>query len=125
MNVDRMNELADLIYTIPYEKLDMRRWINECGTVCCALGWAAQHEPFVKQGLQIKGKDETLGLFGVPAYLYLTGYQAAMMFFRIDLPTAEYLFSPDAYFDSPSPKEVAERIREVVQAHERSANHGG
>lgn len=38
MNVEKMQQLADLLRTIPDEKFDMNTGIK-CGTIACAAGW--------------------------------------------------------------------------------------
>lgn len=44
MNVQRINELADIIEALPDSSFDMTRFTdNECGTPLCIGGWAVWH----------------------------------------------------------------------------------
>lgn len=49
MYANNCDKLANLLELIPDEQHDQANWIvkaPECGTVCCAMGWAAQSRQF-------------------------------------------------------------------------------
>lgn len=101
---------------------------NNCGTVCCAMGWACQDQYFIKNGL-------TLGTPQMPTHLstiynedtgksekQLThGFRAIKYFFEFeDIKTGENLFLDVAYetTDKTTPEQVIARVRDLIEIGE-------
>lgn len=123
MNVERLLELANLLETIPEDNFNLVSWgcnfdelrapqkeLIECGTVCCAVGWACSHPPFNEQGLQFNWNY-------LPSYKNKTSWSAVTKFFEIPDAVADYLFLSSLYQseDGNNPQAVIERIRDIVK----------
>ena len=60
MNTERLEHLITIMQdvTILRKKFDMNAWAtrdtNECGTTCCALGWAALDPKCMAEGLYLQ-----------------------------------------------------------------------
>ena len=56
MNKERLKHLVTILQGVNPALFNLRDWVNnkECGTICCALGWAAQDPEFNKQGLKME-----------------------------------------------------------------------
>ena len=125
MNVERLKELTKLLSTIPETNFDLDAWsggenligveqqyLIKCGTVCCAVGWACSHPPFVKQGLHWDSCD-------YPAYQDSNAWGAVEAFFEIPVEVAEYLFDMDSYnLLNVKPKDVIDRINDIIEDSE-------
>jgi hypothetical protein len=84
------------------KELNMWVWETEtdCGTACCALGWAGHDESFRQEGLKtINGKVYHIGAEGI---------FAAADFFHITMEEAHYIFLPSQY-------NIADRVKRRVQ----------
>jgi hypothetical protein len=83
-----------IIEKTPESTINMNHWIDihECGTTCCALGWAAQDLEFIAQGLTLKLGDFTYAE-ATPRFRGSTGYYAAAEFFDISVSQAYDLFT--------------------------------
>lgn len=107
-----------------------------CGSAACALGSAAIHDPFVKQGLCLKNDgvssesetdEDGLEIIKyeadfIPFYKGAEGVNAGAKFFGIDDYEADHLFMPGAYDnDNPSAKEVAVRVRKLINDYQEAA----
>lgn len=122
MNVERLRELTNLLTTIPETNFDLDAWsggenligveqqnLIECGTVCCAVGWACSHPPFIEQGLHWDKCD-------CPAYGESSSWSAVAAFFDIPREIAEYLFLMDSYnIANIKPQDVIERINDIIE----------
>lgn len=97
MNRERLEHLIEVLSEVEDSAFNIGTWSNECGTVCCALGWAASDEEFIAQGLFLK-EDKKRKLMQ-PFFHAQHGYYAASKFFEITLFQAMNLFSPDSYED--------------------------
>ena len=128
MNRERLELLIDVLSKVPLPRFDIGTWgmHNKCGTVACALGWAALDPRMNEQGLmmfyatqdgdypymqQMNAEqiaalpiDTEYDVFmpGVvderaPRLPYLTGIFAAMSFFDIELGTAHKLLTSEGY----------------------------
>ena len=90
-------------------KFDMGVWsaptLKGCGTACCAIGLAVN-----KKVLPTKFKL----IADSPFYEGKSSISAVMKFFGISGIKAHRLFGSAAYIE-PTPKNVAERIREFVE----------
>ena len=91
MNTERLLELLKMLGTIPNDNLDLSSWTFEdpkdksqqhlidCGTTCCAVGWACSHPPFIDEGLHWSYEyDHT------PTYLEHSTWDAVEAFFGIN-----------------------------------------
>jgi hypothetical protein len=125
MNVERLKELTKLLSTIPETNFNLSAWsrgenlknipqqqLIDCETVCCAVGWACSHPPFIEQGLHWDKCD-------YPAYENSTSWSAVEAFFDIPTEVAEYLFLDDSYCtDDATPQDVIDRINDIIEDSE-------
>ena len=105
--------------------------LTECGTTCCAAGYAALDPMLQAEGLQlvswdgntiIKTKADFLNLSkesaeGVvyPTYKFSTYFAALADFFGILIRDSEYLFSPYSYTEKyVTPSSVIQHIYRVL-----------
>ncbi|MDP9155314.1 MAG: hypothetical protein M3O74_13800 [Pseudomonadota bacterium] len=103
--------------------------VLSCGTVACAVGHAALIPEFQALGLKMV-RDVTPDQFDFGALPFFDGkvsWAAVHAFFDIDEDWADYLFMGTRYDSSPSPNQVAARIREVIadELHERAITQSG
>ena len=122
MNTERLSELLKMLGTIPNDNLNLSAWAFEdiedrsqkqlinCGTTCCAVGWACSHPPFIDAGLHWSHRDEP-----VPAYLKHSSWDAVEAFFEINNAVATWLFSEDSYPSKYSIKDVRKRIKKIIE----------
>jgi len=123
MNTERLLELLKLLDTIPNDNLDLSTWaffediedrsqqqLIDCGTTCCAVGWACSHPPFMSQGLRWSGT-----LVPSPTYLKHSSWDAVEAFFEINNAVAIWLFSESSYPSEYSIQDVRQRIKEIIE----------
>lgn len=122
MNTERLLELLKLLDTIPNDNLDLHTWAFEniedrsqqqlidCGTTCCAVGWACSHPPFMSQGLRWLDKPVPS-----PTYLKHSSWDAVEAFFEINNAVATWLFSEDLYPYKYSIEDVRKRIGDLLE----------
>lgn len=125
MNVERLKELVNLLKTIPEANFNLAAWVGiggsetlidveqqrliDCGTVCCAVGWACSHPPFIEQGLHWDSLD-------YPAYQDSNAWDAVEAFFEIPIEVAEYLFLEGTYrICNIMPQDVIDRINDIIE----------
>ena len=101
---------------------------NNCGTVCCAMGWACQDQYFIENGL-------TLGTYQMPIHLSTLynedtgkyekqpthGFRAIKYFFEFEnIQTGEILFLDSSYEtqDKTTPEQVIARVRDLIKIGE-------
>lgn len=127
MNTERLLVLARFLHTLPTQNLDMGSWVawdtpdtapipkkgTDCGTVCCAVGWASFIPELKDQGLKI--------VHGDPCYGSHSGWGAVHSFFGITADQAYQLFSQSAYRKPPNPSVVRGRIYALVREHNRAS----
>lgn len=153
MNRERLEHLITVLKSVPKQNFHMGFWGvseygNDCGTTCCAFGYAALDPEFQEQGLKMVHTKLTRNLdqswnrdttvldsivsfnalarkldepIEVDIYLHngKTGYEAAKEFFDLEENTVYFLFSPDYYKSfTSSPDEVIERIQTVLDKGE-------
>lgn len=123
---DRLNKLADFLQKLPPRKFNIENWVDktdaagECGTVCCALGWAPA--AFPKQWKWVP--DTFLGAL-VPAIRGGDMMGDATEFFGLPFwgewgpdysGTLRHAFMPSQYPPGirVTPKMVAKRLRELA-----------
>lgn len=123
---DRLLFLADFLMSLPKEKFDYNIYMidTECGTVACALGWAATLPKFNRLGLSVEKRA-----YGYELKDNLTGSvgaSAAARIFGLALDEVHFLFHPLASICDDdenegrlgcdaTTKEVAEHIRSFVK----------
>lgn len=135
MNRERLHQLEEMIKGIPESQLKLLSWVwlsggeflyvntHGCGSVACALGFAAQYPPFVEQGLHISmllnSPIPTVNHSASPDDGFY-GYHAARVFFDLEGDQAVELFKPATTTDyvevgSQSDKKVfLSRLRELL-----------
>lgn len=125
MNIERLTKLAELLDKVAAanKPFNLAVWINdpdsetsdpqhkagECGTVACAVGYAACDPWFNAQGLSLVGGEPAIT--GVEE-----GWDSVELFFDLGEGDARYLFCSSRYGTGPdtSPSQVAARIREFI-----------
>lgn len=140
----RLQTLADLLRVIPEDNFNLNSWINPCspnydrvdldfarkepdqlyacGTVACAVGWAASIKEFRRAGFKInRGSPYFQGKKDRPFY---KGWSAAEAFFGLSGNKAEYLFMDIKYptKTATKPQDVCKRIESLLQAKARAAS---
>lgn len=119
----RLLDLAVLLDDMPPAMLDLKDFINPCGTVVCAVGYAALQPSFQEQGLifrDLYDDSPTLtveNMSGEQPWLAFNqhrGTAAAQEFFGLNAQTFLHLFALPSYDKPPTPAVVAERIRETL-----------
>jgi len=119
MRADRLLKLAQFLKTVNPNNFDMRRWIKDpnCGTACCAMGWAGSIPEFRLDGLMsgwFKGDDELF--YRSPEGPIYDGWEVPDKFFEISGEESRYLFDENRYSMGVSPNTVASRIESFVNS---------
>ena len=102
-------------------------WGADCGTVACAMGWAAMYPPFVELGFQVsRGESGNLlggiefwdGRIGRKRY----GIEAVETFFSLAEGEGMWLFHGLSYREDEVVDlgEVRERVRKFLEREEES-----
>lgn len=114
--------------------------VSECGTTCCALGWAGTIPEFRKRGLRLEVNadvseyefindtlDSTVSLYDTGNGELVTDnpFEAGALFFGLHIEESAYLFDPDEYVDlvptanrcsnNIKPKHVVKHINKVLK----------
>ena len=155
MNIQHLNELIRVLENVNPIDFNLEEWVvtqadleeakefnntplsrkyqqlqdpNNCGTVCCAMGWACQDQYFIENGL-------TLGTAQMPTHLSTLyneptgktekqpthGFRAIKNFFEFEnIKTGECLFLDCAYAttDKTTPEQVIARVRDLIKIGE-------
>ncbi len=132
----RLLKLADFLDTVPEERFNFRKWVNNdwggkadlsCGTQACALGWATTIPSFRKLGLRLIKNPIHDSIFkfvpGLKDFEYdndrLLGpsQDACWKIFGLSSYEHDILFTEDSGLDidDVTPKEVANNIRNFVE----------
>lgn len=155
MNIQHLNELIRVLENVNPIDFNLEEWIvtqedleqaielndtslsrkyqqlqdpNNCGTVCCAMGWACQDQYFIENGL-------TLGTAQTPTHLSTFyneqtgktekqtthGFRAIKDFFDFEnIQTGEHLFLDSSYEaqDKTTPEQVIARVRDLIKIGE-------
>lgn len=92
--------MISLLKLVPEKNFDICNWGNQtgstkedlfsCGTVCCAIGWACNHPPFIEQGLH-------WGEGSYPVFDNFVCWAAVSSFFDINDFESLYLFDASKY----------------------------
>jgi len=129
MNKERLLRLAKKLQAIkPSRKrrFDLSQWyVENCETAACAIGEAGMIKAFNAEGFKLVVAKEAEGVkFLTPDFEGFRGWGAVMRFFDLEASDAGNLFDTigyidtSGYFDPPSSKDVAKRIREFVSKNE-------
>lgn len=118
----RLRRLRDVISRVPPERFDIGTWWqNDCQSIGCACGWAAQEPWFQVRGLSVqKFKNQATSkmsyelVYQAPNGRVHTDYEASAEFFGLNGEDNQYLFSPSEYHpfrydDEGDPEEYCER----------------
>ena len=155
MNIQHLNELIRVLENVNPIDFNLAEWVvdqkdlqiaidndwdisdrkyqqlqdpNNCGTVCCAIGWACQDSYFTKNGL-------TLGTNQMPTHLSTLyneqtgktekqpthGFRAIKDFFDFEnIQTGENLFLDSSYEakDKTTPEQVIACVRDLIEIGE-------
>ena len=155
MNIQHLNELIRVLEKVNPIDFNLEEWVvdqkdlqiaidnewdisdrkyqqlqdpNNCGTVCCAMGWACQDQYFIENGISI-------GAIKVPTYLstiyneqtgesekeLTDGFRAIKYFFDFEnIQTGENLFLDSSYEaqDKTTPEQVIARVRDLIEIGE-------
>lgn len=138
MNIERLQHLIVILNKINTANFNLEGWgkINtdanisikaqqECGSVCCAIGWSLLSPKFRKEGLRYSkfhsyfvGKNAISPVYGKDEYGHdIEGWEAVSKFFGIKCKTATHLFNASSYStgDSTTPQQVIERIKAIIE----------
>ena len=156
MNIQHLNELIRVLENVNPIDFNLEEWIvtqedleqaieinntplsrkyrqlqdpNNCGTVCCAMGWACQDPYFIENGLTLGGAAQ------IPTHLSTLyneqtgktekqpthGFKAIKHFFEFEnIKTGECLFLDSSYEDKnkTTPEQVIDRVRDLIKISE-------
>lgn len=156
MNIQHLNELIRVLENVNPIDFNLAEWIvtqedleqaiefnntplshkhqqlqdpNNCGTVCCAMGWACQDQYFIENGLTLGGAAQ------IPTHLSTLyneqtgktekqpthGFKAIKHFFEFEnIKTGECLFLDCAYAttDKTTPEQVIARVHDLIKIGE-------
>jgi len=108
---NRLLKLATIVESVPACQFDMHLWMRDeengesCGSVGCALGWAAASSQF--RGLTLERNT--------PVCEGRKGFSAAAIYFGLDYEDTDALFASTSYTaNHPQRRIVAKRIRDLV-----------
>jgi hypothetical protein len=114
---ERLLRLADFLDGLLPTQLAMWTWVTSrdadgtiggCGTVACAIGWACTIPEFQEAGLSFDSREKS------PRFNGKHDGSAAAAFFGLAPAEVHHLFYPQFYEDKPTPRVVADRIRDVA-----------
>lgn len=156
MNIQHLNELIRVLENVNPIDFNLEEWIvtqedleqaielndtslsrkyqqlqdpNNCGTVCCAMGWACQDQYFIENGLTLGGAAQMpthLSTFyneqtGKTEKQPTHGFRAIKNFFEFEnIQTGESLFLDSSYEtqDKTTPEQVIARVRDLIKIGE-------
>lgn len=155
MNIQHLNELIRVLENVNPIDFNLAEWIvtqedleqalefnntplshkhqqlqdpNNCGTVCCAMGWACQDQYFIKNGISIGESKMPTHLSTIynedtgKSEKQLTyGFRAIKDFFDFEnIQTGENLFLDSSYEtqDKTTPEQVIARVRDLIKIGE-------
>jgi hypothetical protein len=126
LNKERLLKLAEFLEQLPSEDFNFNSFVeeydvqNECGSVCCAIGWMPHVFPDLCKWVK---HTSFLCIVEVESKKGKLAFEAAEEIFDIDGDASYYLFCPKPYDDNSdnrlpetaSAVDVANRIREFVE----------
>ncbi len=115
LHAERLLQVARVLEELPKEKrFSLGVW-NKCGSVACAIGWAASDPWFIRRGLKLMDEpDEPHEYY--PCYAGEIEEAAAMEFFGLEYDQTISLFFGVAY-STPTKRNVIRRIKAFVKAN--------
>lgn len=122
MNIERLKTLARFLNTrVSDKEFDIRYWISksDCGTTCCALGWACCIPDFQESGLtlyKVRNYDTPIPCYNVGEEKH-ESFKAAEEFFGLTNKECFYIFDSAQYKndENVSPKTVSRRIYKLIK----------
>lgn len=113
--IERLQQVVRVLEKLPRnKKFDLSVWMK-CGTVGCAIGWAASDPWFTRRGLHLIRAD-TSGIFYQPVYKGEVESYAIVEFFGLSLCDAKQLFYPGRYeYERMSKRDVIARIKKFIE----------
>ena len=113
MNIQRLEKLIEVLTEVKPEAFDMDYWTDDrdCGTVACAAGYAASYPWFIKRGFLF---EPDLQCPMDQNHDNATGFAACQSFFDLAPDASYYLFDPDWYGRNRAPKDVIERVKNLI-----------
>ncbi len=121
MHIERLKHMTKLLRSIPPQNFNLTDWTEadegivdtqqaiECGTVCCAVGWACSDPWFIEQGLH-------WGSYTRPVFGEYCSWSAVEEFFELTEADARHLFDSDCYRTATvKPNTVANRIYSLIR----------
>lgn len=98
VNIDRLNDLLEVLYEVEESgrAFDIGTWINGCGTVACACGWAALDERFKDSPIG-KKTYKSINSNGRVIVDYGWRWETVRTTFGLNRNTANYLFYGEMY----------------------------
>jgi hypothetical protein len=136
-NIERLRQTARVLHQVKREEkpFSLDTWVNsleefdffiasgdlqhECGTVCCAIGWAAQDPWHNAEGLYLLDAPSA---FRVPVFNRSRSWEALRNYFGIPIEDTKFLFCHEKYRSRGATKisTVIRRLeRYIVTACER------
>lgn len=120
---ERLREFErEVLAKIPPDRFNIQVFVsteNECGTVACAMGWAAMYPPFVELGFRVARleKFSTIELWDNEVKWRRYGFEAVQVFFGLEPYEAAWLFHGKTYNENEEVElsEVQERVREFLE----------
>lgn len=111
-SVERLLRVAEVLEALPKkQRFSLVGWTTtitlECGTVACAIGYAAHDPWFNRRGLKIDADF-------LPVYRGIRGFYAVDVFFQIDSNHSWHLFNQSCYKHGTR-QDVIRRIRKFVK----------
>lgn len=84
----------------------------ECGSTACAIGLACTIPEWKKDGFKMVAEGDAY----CPEYGPYASFDAVSRYLRITYEDVMYLFHEDSYLPEASPQDVANRIKEFINA---------
>lgn len=115
---ERLEQVIRVLEELPTgKKFSLRRWMT-CGTIGCAVGWAAMDPWFRRRGLRLEihapcPKDRFGRSQYWPSYRGHHDFEAVSRFFGLDYLTSRELFDPRCYQDGRK-RNVIARIKKFL-----------
>lgn len=108
--IERLQQVVRVLEELPKNAMfDLAVFVDEtkCGTVACAVGWAAQDTWFKRRGFNLKQFTRTSF---VPVFRDMEDWDAVETFFGLDDSDSAFLFC-EQFYERGSRYDVIRRIR--------------
>ena len=111
LHAERLLQVVRVLEELPKEKkFNLSTWLK-CGTVGCAVGWAASDPWFTRRGLKMVYHD-----WYEPYYKDKYNNDAVCYFFGLTIHDTHGLFYKNSYSE-PTKRNVIRRIKAFVKAN--------